>query len=94
MRRGLLLAACLALVGCAAHYSPNAVADPYGFWSGIWHGFVFPYALLVNVFSWLFGLAGLSVMESVQLVGRPNTGTGYYAGYALGLLSYGGGVIR
>ena len=94
MKRRLLLVACVSLSGCAAHYAPGVVADPYGFWSGIWHGLIFPYALLVNVFSWLAGLLGLSLMDSIQLVGRPNTGFGYYLGYGLGLLSYGGGAIR
>lgn len=95
MRSGtgaLLMFAALALGGCAAHYTPEAVRDPYGFLSGIWHGMVFPWALLANLVSWLLGLVGISFMESIQIIGRPNTGFfWYYIGFALGLGAYSGG---
>ena len=40
-----------ALTGCARHYSPECGAELYGFWLGLWHGFVCPYALVTNLFS-------------------------------------------
>ena len=79
------------LAGCATHYSADAVQDPYGFFSGIWHGIVFPFALGMNLISWLLGLLGFSFFESVEIIGRPNTGLWYYVGFALGLFAYGGG---
>ena len=91
--RGLLpLVSLLALVGCARHYTPEAYAEPYGFFSGIWHGLVFPYALLTNLISWLLSLFGLSFLSSIEIIGRPNTGVFfYYIGFLLGLSAYGGG---
>jgi hypothetical protein len=78
--------------GCAHHYTPAAVADPYGFFSGIWHGFVFPYALGANILSWCLSLVGIDFLSSIELVGRPNTGfLFYYVGYFLGISSYSAG---
>lgn len=87
--RSLVLLA--VLTGCAAHYSEDAVRDPYGFFSGVWHGIVFVFALLANIISWLFSLVGISFLESIEIVGRPNTGFWYYVGFALGLMAAAGG---
>ena len=91
-RAGLLLAiaAALVLAGCARHYTPESARDPFGFFSGIWHGLVLPYALLANIISWLLSLTNVDFMSNIQLIGRPNTGFFYYVGFALGLFSYGG----
>ena len=89
--RVALLAATVALAGCAAHYTVDSLADPYGFFSGLWHGIVCPFALLTNVISWVLGLVGISFLESIQIIGRPNTGFWYYTGFVVGLCSYGGG---
>jgi hypothetical protein len=87
----LSVALVVALSGCAAHYTPEAFSDPYGFFSGVWHGFVFPYALLANIASWLLSLIGVNFLASIEIVGRPNTGIFfYYIGFALGLSTYGG----
>lgn len=87
-----MLMAVMLVAGCAAHYTPEAVRDPYGFFSGIWHGFIFPLAVLANLISWMLGLIGISFMESIEIIGRPNTGIfWYYIGFALGLASYSGG---
>ena len=81
----------LLLSGCAKHYTFEAYSDPYGFFSGIWHGFIFPYALIANVVSWALSLFGISFLADVQIIGRPNTGFFfYYIGFFLGLSSYGG----
>jgi hypothetical protein len=86
----LLGLATVLLAGCATHYAPDVVNDPYGFFSGIWHGMLFPWALLANVISWFVGLLGFSIFDSIQIVGQPNTGLWYYIGFALGLFAYGG----
>lgn len=81
----------LLLSGCAKHYTFEAYSDPYGFFSGIWHGFIFPYALIANLVSWALSLFGISFLADVQIIGRPNTGFFfYYIGFFLGLSSYGG----
>ena len=91
MRAGFALVV-IALSGCATHYAPDVVADPYGFLSGVWHGMVLPWALLASVMSWIAALVGISIFESVQFIGRPNTGLWYYVGFCMGPLSYGGGM--
>lgn len=85
-----LLGAALILTGCAAHYTAESVADPYGFLSGVWHGIVFPLALLANLISWVVGILGISFLHSIEIIGRPNTGFWYYAGFVLGLFIYAG----
>lgn len=79
------------LTGCATHYAPGSAADPSGFFSGFWHGLVFPLALVANLVSWFLSLAGISFLDSIQLVSRPNTGFGYYCGFVLGLAATSGG---
>lgn len=78
------------LSGCAKHYTAEAAADPYGFFSGLWHGWLCPWSIMGSVLSWVLSLLGLDVLSSVEIIGRPNTGFGYYAGFAMGVLSYGG----
>ncbi len=88
--RSALLLLLLLLSGCAAHYTADSVQDPYGFFSGIWHGIVFPYALVTNILSWLLSLVGISFLSSIEIIGRPNTGLFfYYIGFVIGLTSYG-----
>ncbi len=91
--RGVLaFCALLVLAGCARHYTAEAANDPYGFFSGIWHGLIFPYALLANLVSWLLSLVGVDFLSSVQIIGRPNTGfLFYYLGFFLGLCTYASG---
>jgi hypothetical protein len=81
----------LALGGCARHYTPDSIADPYGFFSGVWHGMIFTFSLLANILSWIAGLFDFHILENVQIIGRPNSGFFYYFGFVLGLLIFGGG---
>lgn len=92
--RVLVLGLALALAGCARHYSADAVSDPYGFFSGLWHGLILLFSVGINLFSWLLSLVGVSFMESVQIVGQPNTGFGYWAGFVFGVLAAGGSTSR
>lgn len=86
--RAALIVLTLAIAGCATHYTPAIVDSPYGIVSGVWHGMVSPFALVANLISWLAGLVGLSVWESIQIIGRPNTGTLYYVGFVVGVVAY------
>lgn len=91
MKRSFAVVALLALLtGCAKHYTPEVAADPYGFFAGLWHGFISPYAIMTNGLSWALSLIGLDVLSSIEIVGRPNTGFGYWAGFVMGIMSYGG----
>jgi hypothetical protein len=81
----------IVLSGSAKHYTPEVYSDPYGFFSGLWHGFVFPFSLLANLISWCASLVGIDVLFDIQIIGRPNTGFFfYYVGFIFGLSTYGG----
>jgi hypothetical protein len=86
----MLIALPLALTACASHYTPEAVSDPYGFFSGLWHGFVCPFAIVTNLVSWLLGVVGIDLLRSIEIIGRPNTGFGYYVGFFFGFLVWPG----
>ena len=90
----VLLILSVLLTGCATHYTGDAVRDPYGFFSGVWHGVIFIFSLMANVISWVLSLAGIAVFKSIEIVGRPNTGFWYYVGFAIGITSAGGSASR
>jgi hypothetical protein len=81
----------LSLVGCASQYAPERMSDPYGFFSGILHGALFPFALMGKLLSWFLSLFGVSFLDSVTIIGRPNTGFFYYFGFVLGFGATSGG---
>lgn len=87
----IIIAIVFLLTGCANHYAPDAMYDPYGFFSGIWHGFVFPLSLAANIISWILSLLDIHVFENIEIIGRPNTGIFYYLGFAIGISSGSGG---
>jgi hypothetical protein len=78
---GLLMAA---LVGCAAHYTPETISDPYGFLGGLWHGAIATLTITVNIMSWLLSLVGIEFLRDIQIIGRPNSGFIYYLGFIIG----------
>lgn len=83
----LVVGLLLAISGCARHYADVSYLDPYGFFSGIWHGILFPLTLCVNVMSWLISLIGINFLQDIEIIGRPNTGFFYYVGFVLGLVA-------
>ncbi|NIC41844.1 hypothetical protein [Aquabacterium sp. A08] len=89
-----LLPLILALSGCATHYTDSAIEEPYGFFSGVWHGLIFLFSVLANIVSWFFGLLGVNFLDSIGIIGRPNTGLWYYIGFALGVMGAAGGSGR
>jgi hypothetical protein len=113
----LTIVGCLLLTSCATHNQPDVIRDPYGLLAGIWHGLVFPLALVSNIIALMVNLliaivrillvtfdlswqmvngitALLNVIatpiNSVEIIGRPNTGLFYYLGFLGGLLSWAG----
>jgi hypothetical protein len=68
----------LMLCSCANQYSLISINDPYGFFSGIWHGMIFPFSLI-----------GTIVFDDVYIIGKPNTGFGYHFGFFMGFLGIG-----
>ena len=76
------LVAAIALLGaCAARQAPDAV-DPQapGFLFGLWHGFIFPVAWVVSLFT-----------DKVGIYAVPNNGGWYDFGYFLGIVVFGVG---
>jgi hypothetical protein len=73
----------LSLAGCAHHFAPEEIGDPYGFFSGLWHGYIIFFSFL----GWLF-------VDDVYMIGQPNTGLFYYIGFGLGLMGVLGSANR
>ncbi len=84
MKRAALLAASLALTACAATQDSNAVApNAPGFLLGLWHGFIFPVAWIVSLFT-----------SQVAIYAVPNNGGWYDFGYFLGIVVFGVGARK
>jgi len=83
----VLLCTLILLSGCATHYESETYSDPYGFFSGLWHGFIFVYSIIAVCVSWVLSHLGIEFLNSIEIIGRPNTGFFYYLGFVLGLFS-------
>ena len=84
MIRPAILPACLALTACAATQASDAVAPGApGFWLGLWHGFIFPVAWIVSLFT-----------NDVAVYAVPNNGGWYDFGYFLGIVVFGVGARK
>ena len=82
MKRALIvLTLALALAGCVATETPAAVnpAAP-GFLLGVWHGFIFPVAWIVSLFT-----------DDIAIYAVPNNGGWYDFGYFVGIVFLGVG---
>lgn len=80
----LALAATLTLAACAATQDSAAVAPTApGFLLGLWHGFIFPVAWIVSLFS-----------SQVAVYAVPNNGGWYDFGYFLGIVVFGVGARK
>lgn len=76
---GLLL---VVLAACATQ-APDAVQDAGGvpgFWWGLWHGFIFPWAWIGSLFA-----------DGIAVYAVPNRGGWYDFGFFLGITVLGGG---
>lgn len=72
----VLFAVCF-LTGCA-DVSPHAemciTSDPYGFWSGLWHGIIAPFSFIGSLFS-----------DDIAVYAYDNNGGWYNFGFLLGV---------
>jgi|SRR4051794_41512519 len=76
--------AMLSLTACAATQATDAVAPTApGFLLGLWHGFIFPVAWVVSLFS-----------SQVAVYAVPNNGGWYDFGYFLGIVVFGVGARK
>ena len=79
MKRVLLIAAlAIGLLGCASQPMPEAYEAPGFFW-GLWHGVVAPFALFAHIFD-----------NSIRIYAFPNSGGWYDFGFILGAGAWGG----
>ena len=72
----LLLSACANQIDAGVSSAP----DVPGFWWGIWHGFVFPWAWIGSLFD-----------ADIAVYAVPNKGSWYDFGFFLGVTVLGGG---
>jgi hypothetical protein len=76
--------AMLSLSACAATQQSTAVAPTApGFLLGLWHGFIFPVAWIVSLFT-----------DKVAIYAVPNNGGWYDFGYFLGIVVFGVGARK
>ena len=80
MKRLALLALTLALTACAAQSGQVVQPGAPGFWLGVWHGFIFPFAFIVSLFN-----------NEIAVYAVPNNGTWYNFGYFVGVVFLGVG---
>ncbi len=73
--RYFVLSTSIAFSGCA-HQPYGDAYDPPGFFMGIWHGFVAPFALVGGIFS------------DIRIYAFPNSGWFYDFGFMTGLLIF------
>ena len=80
----LSLPSCLLTTGCAATQSASAHASSApGFLYGLWHGFIFPVAWVVSLFT-----------DKVAIYAVPNSGGWYDFGYFVGIVVFGVGARK
>lgn len=72
----------LLLGGCADQIDAGVVTggNAPGFWWGLWHGFIFPWAWIGSLFS-----------DDIAVYAVPNRGGWYDFGFFLGITVLGGG---
>jgi hypothetical protein len=74
----------LTLAACAARQQSDAVAaGAPGFWLGLWHGFIFPVAWVISLFT-----------DKVAIYAVPNSGGWYDFGYFVGIVFLGVGARK
>ena len=71
---GLLIV--VALSACAPGTDEYSADDPAGFFSGIWHGWIAPVTLIVQVFN-----------EEVRIYEPDNTGLAYDFGFYMAVIA-------
>ena len=77
----LLATLALALAACVAKQSPSGVhPSAPGFLEGVWHGFIFPVAWIVSLFT-----------DDIAVYAVPNNGGWYDFGYFIGICFLGVG---
>jgi hypothetical protein len=77
----LALALLLLLSSCLPGDGKNSLANPAGFWTGIWHGWIAPISLVWSLFK-----------HTIRLYEVNNTGFWYDLGFYMAVISGFGGL--
>lgn len=85
MKKWILIALGVFILGLscaqAVDVSGFVEAEPYGFWSGLWHGIIAPFTFIISLFK-----------EDVAMYAVNNNGGWYDFGFVLGAgILFGGG---
>jgi hypothetical protein len=83
---GATIGSMLLLSACAATQAPGVVAHTPGtpgFLLGLWHGFIFPVAWVISLFT-----------DRIAIYAVPNSGGWYDFGYFLGIVVFGVGARK
>ena len=83
MKRAAIFLVMLALAGCADQVATAVAPDAPGFLWGLWHGFIFPVAWIVSLFS-----------SEAAVYAVPNNGGWYDFGYFIGVVFIGVGARK
>ena len=84
MKKLFALLLIVLLAACAATQQADAVAPTApGFLLGLWHGFIFPVAWVISLFT-----------DKVAIYAVPNNGGWYDFGYFLGIVVFGVGARK
>ncbi len=88
MKSGKILLLCVLLVmlllvlcGCVPGDGKNSTANPAGFFTGIWHGWIAPISLIVSIFN-----------KDIGIYETYNTGFWYDLGFYMAIISGFGGL--
>ena len=79
-RLALLLLPLAFLTACAAQSGQVVQTGAPGFWLGVLHGFIFPFAFIGSLFN-----------NEIAVYAVPNNGTWYNFGYFIGVVFLGAG---
>ena len=69
-----MIVVCLCLSGCADSVNINTGMFEVGFWYGLWHGMIVPFAWFISLFT-----------DSVAIYAVYNNGGWYDFGFVLGI---------
>lgn len=72
-----LLIICLLLTSCAdvsPHTNDCITSNPYGFWSGVWHGIIVPFSIFGRILS-----------DDIAVYALNNNGSWYDVGFVFGV---------
>lgn len=74
----ILLIVGITLTACATLHPQSVSEQGPGFWSGLWHGMILPFAFIGRLFT-----------DTIAIYEAPNNGGWYDFGFMLGLIAWG-----